>query len=243
MEQSPRICLTSLALLWFVRIICIVACSCNVFIFIALQYFIVSVYFFFFFLSFLLLVNICWALFSFRLFKLVLLQTLVHVFRRTYICVLQIICLGVELLGFRLCIYSIRVDTSKQFSKVMCQFTLPPTGMRVLGILYPSQLLLFFCLFYFYYSGVEYWYFLMILIFISLMISEIECILYVYWLFVYSVFEVLIEVICFSIAFFVSSVFNGDLIVNPMDIPKYTFLLLDIQVCGFPTFLSPLPSL
>ena len=49
MEQSPRICLTSLALLWFVRIICIVACSCNVFIFIALQYFIVSVYFFFFF--------------------------------------------------------------------------------------------------------------------------------------------------------------------------------------------------
>ena len=112
MEQSPRICLTSLALLWFVRIICIVACSCNVFIFIALQYFIVSVYFFFFFLSFLLLVNICWALFSFRLFKLVLLQTLVHVFRRTYICVLQIICLGVELLGFRLCIYSIRVDTT-----------------------------------------------------------------------------------------------------------------------------------
>lgn len=40
--------------------------------------------------------------------------------------------------------------------------------------------------------------------------------------------HLLLDLKCFSIAFFVSSVFNGDLIVNPMDIPKYTFLLLDI---------------
>ena len=42
----------------------------------------------------------------------------------------------------------------------------------------------------------------MILICISQMTSEIEYILYVYWPFIYSDFEVFIDVICFSIAFF-----------------------------------------
>ena len=54
----------------------------------------------------------------------------------------------------------------------------------------------------------------------------------VFWYMLYkqlmSFSHLLLDLKYFSIAFFVSSVFNGDLIVNPMDIPKYTFLLLDI---------------
>lgn len=54
----------------------------------------------------------------------------------------------------------------------------------------------------------------------------------VFWYMLYkqlvSFSHLLLDLKYFSIVFFVSNVFNGDLIVNPMDIPKYTFLLLDI---------------
>lgn len=46
--------------------------------------------------------------------------------------------------------------------------------------------------------------------------------------------HLLLDLKYFSIAFFVSSVFNGDLIVNPMDIPKYTFYCLTFRCMAFP---------